>query len=105
MWFKLQEETKRFLVRALLFLLYLSMGMVAFRFLESENETAERRKLHCQIEWLKMKLNVTQEEMNNFVKVVEKAADFGYSNGWVERWSFTGSLFFSGTIITTIGKY
>lgn len=84
---------------------YLSLGMVAFRYLESENETKERLKTNLWIERIQRKFNISQEEMDSFVKSLQKAADLGYSKDWVERWSFTGSLFFSGTIITTIGKF
>ena len=79
--------------------------MFAFRFLESQNEVEERQKTELQIKRIRRKFNISKEEMDNFVKILAKASDLGYSRGWVERWSFTGSLFFSGTIITTIGEF
>jgi hypothetical protein len=80
------------------------MGMVVFRSLESENEAKERREAQKDIEHMRFKFNISVKEMQEFVKVIERAASFGFTDSWVEKWSYTGSLFFSGTVITTIGK-
>ena len=100
----MKNETKKLLMRSLFFLLYLVIGMVAFRFLESGNEKRERTKAKEAIDRMVRKFNISKKEMLEFVEVVSTAASLGYTEGWLERWSYIGSLFFSGTVITTIGK-
>lgn len=101
----MKKETRRLIVRTFLFLSYLALGMVVFRILESNNELIERRKAQRDIEEMKGKFNVSDEEMRRFVTVIERAARYGFLSNWVEKWSYTGSLFFSGTVITTIGRF
>lgn len=76
-----------------------------FRLLESENETVERLQAQEDIERMRRKFNVSVEEMQEFVEIIGRAASFGFLSDWVEKWSYIGSLFFSGTVITTIGAY
>lgn len=101
----MKKETRRLIVRTFLFALYLATGMVVFRLLESENETIERLKAQEDIEIMRRKFNVSVLEMQEFVDIIQRAASYGFLSNWVEKWSYTGSLFFSGTVITTIGKY
>jgi len=100
----MKKETRRLLVRTLLFLFYLAAGMTVFRYLESQNETIERLKAQEDIEQMRKRFNVSVVEMQQFVDIIQRAASHGFLSNWVEKWSYTGSLFFSGTVITTIGK-
>ncbi|EDO47668.1 predicted protein [Nematostella vectensis] len=100
---KIHRETKRLLIRSFFFILYLVMGMVVFRFLESGHEKKEREQVQKDIQRIRHKFNISRKEMKEFVDVVQKAASFGLTQDWLEKWSYTGSLFFSGTVITTIG--
>lgn len=100
----MKKETKRLLVRGTFFLLYLVMGMVVFRLLESHNEQAGMLKAKQAVDHMLIKHNISHEEMKEFVAIITEAESWGYTSGWLEKWSFTGSLFFSGTVITTIGK-
>lgn len=101
----MKKETKRLLVRGTFFLLYLATGMVVFRQLESHNEQLGMLKAKQAVAHMMTKYNISDENMKEFVAIITEAESWGYTSGWLEKWSFTGSLFFSGTVITTIGTY
>lgn len=91
-------------VQLLVFFGYLVFGALVFQALEIENEKEEREKLILTKARLQKKYNVSEEDIKKFMRLVQMTADQGFSNEWVDRWDFVGALFFSGTVVTTIGK-
>ena len=100
----MKKETKRLLVRGTFFVLYLAMGMLVFRELESHNEQLGMLRAKQAVDRMLIKYNISHDVMNEFVATITEAESWGYTSGWLEKWTFTGSLFFSGTVITTIGE-
>lgn len=92
------------IIQLILFFSYLVFGALVFQALEIENEKRERENLVLTRTQLQFKYNVSDKDIREFMKLVQTIADQGFSDEWVERWNFIGALFFSGTVVTTIGK-
>ena len=92
-------------IQLILFFCYLIFGALVFQALELEKEKQERSILLDSRRGLQEKYNVTEEDLKLFIKLVQAIADQGFSDEWVDRWNFIGALFFSGTVVTTIGQF
>lgn len=101
----LKGPTKNLVLRTTLFLVYLLFGAAVFQTIESGAEHREIHHFDKVQQQMKEKYNISDDEMNNFFTEVSKAIDDGYFDVAYDRWSFAGSLFFTGTVVTTIGKY
>lgn len=87
-----------------LFFSYILLGALIFQALEAKNEDVERVDMTVTKEKFRKKYNITNEDMKTFMKKIEEVVDHGYSEKWVKRWTLLGSVFFAGTVVTTIGK-
>ena len=88
-----------------LFFCYIFLGAVIFQALEAKNEMQERSSMVEVKKQLQSKYNISDMDLEEFLRRVEKIVDHGFSKHWVKRWNLLGSLFFSGTVVTTIGKF
>ena len=102
MW--LTETSKNLVVRMGIFFCYIFLGAVIFQALEAKNEVEERTKMVEAKKELQAKYNISDGDLEEFLKRIEEIIDHGFSKHWVRRWSLLGSLFFSGTVVTTIGE-
>ena len=101
----LKGPTKNLVLRTTLFLVYLLFGAAVFQTIESG---AERREVHHFDEvqqQMKEKYNISEDDLSQLFVEISRAIDEGYFDIGYDRWSFAGSLFFTGTVVTTIGKY
>lgn len=100
----LKGPTKNLVLRTTLFLVYLLFGAAVFQTIESGAEHKEIHHFDKIQQQMKEKYNISDAEMNHLFEEISKAIDDGYFDVGYDRWSFAGSLFFSGTVVTTIGK-
>lgn len=88
---------------------YLFFGAFVFDNLESPHEAAIIRELNTYVREFRAQHNscLTNDELNAFIKLISQANDKGVpATGNVSKepnWSFGQAVFFSGTVLTTIG--
>lgn len=99
----LKGPTKNLVLRTTLFLVYLLFGAAVFQTIESGAEHKEIHHFDKVQQQMREKYNISDAEMNHLFEEISKAIDDGYFDVGYDRWSFAGSLFFSGTVVTTIG--
>ncbi|XP_065170287.1 potassium channel subfamily K member 1-like isoform X2 [Atheta coriaria] len=98
----------RLLIALIVYIGYLCLGAVIFRTIEIPHGKEIARKFeHIKSEFLLANAGVSDEDLERFIAEVVAASNRGISalhNVTDEpNWSFGQSLFFSGTVVTTIG--
>lgn len=99
----------RLAVLIVFYVFYLFFGAFVFDSLESPHEQIIIRELNNYVKQFRQQHNscLTDEELNEFIKVISQANDKGVpATGNVSKepnWSFGQAVFFSGTVLTTIG--
>ncbi|XP_042159201.1 potassium channel subfamily K member 10 isoform X2 [Oncorhynchus tshawytscha] len=90
-------------------MLYLVIGALVFRTLESPQESKEHEKLlRTTHDFLRNHSCVTAQNLSDLIMSVVKAVEAGLdvkhsSTNFTSRWDLASAFFFCGTIITTIG--
>ncbi|RWS06125.1 pheromone-regulated protein PRM7-like protein, partial [Dinothrombium tinctorium] len=99
----LREENARFLLLAIVILLYMAFGATIFHFLESDEENQARRRYYAAYENFIMKYNETVNltDLNKLLFEYGNATASGLI-GKRSRWDFSGSFYFVGTVVSTI---
>ena len=101
----LKSPTKHLLGLTTLFFFYLLLGAVVFQAIESGAEKDEKLRYIAVKEQLVRKYRITDTDFDLLVDEIEKAVDGGYLKADYDRWNFVGSLLFTSTVVTTIGKF
>lgn len=108
----LKEDNARFLLLALVLLLYMVAGALIFQALEENNEIQERKTYMDQYKAKFQELQSELETANVSLSVVEdllyiwgNMTDDGHQVHGRRHWDFGGSFHFVYTIVSTIGKY
>lgn len=100
------EENARFILTAILLVSYLCFGAVLFHYIEKDNEISERENFTKEkIKYQEKFCKGRSSEECPFEEFVTFIAD-GSAAGMLSeraRFDFLGSLFFSATVVSTIG--
>lgn len=107
----LKEDNARFLLLALVLLLYMVAGALIFQTFEEENEQKERTSYLEQYEEKLQQLkedidvnNVSLSRVEQLLYIWGNMTDDGHSPQGRRRWDFAGSFHFVYTVVSTIGK-
>ena len=102
----LSQNTKKLIIRIVLFLVYLLVGAAIFQAIELRNEKKERANFP--FEDIKTKF-LTKHNISEFLRKLKKAIELGFDlqTGEFpeeEQWHFMNAFVFAGNVVTTIGK-
>ncbi|XP_067847167.1 potassium channel subfamily K member 13a isoform X1 [Heptranchias perlo] len=100
----LNEDNARFALLALLIALYLVCGAAVFSAIEQPKEKEAHRQWLRRKESFAQRYNISWAELRNFLRDYEEANVAGVRVSETRpRWDFTGSFYFVGTVVSTIG--
>ncbi|NP_001020654.1 potassium channel subfamily K member 13b [Danio rerio] len=98
------EDNARFLMLALLIIIYLLCGAAVFSALEQPKEKLAKERWAQRIEQFTNKYNLSQDDLKNFLRNYEEANVAGIRvDATRARWDFAGAFYFVGTVVSTIG--
>ena len=104
----LKSDTKRLLCLATLLGIYLLSGAAVFQVLENDNEKIEIRQLISVKRYFLNKHNMTPDDFDFLVETVENAVKHRCGSDpdqWcTSRWSYYASVYFTWSVVTTVGK-
>ncbi|KPP75268.1 potassium channel subfamily K member 13-like [Scleropages formosus] len=100
----LNEDNARFLLLALLIVLYLLCGAAVFSALEQPRERQAKEKWALRFERFSAEHNLSRAELEALLRSYEEANLAGVRvDARLPRWDFAGALYFVGTVVSTIG--
>ncbi|KAL2081803.1 hypothetical protein ACEWY4_021621 [Coilia grayii] len=98
------EDNARFLLLALLIILYLLCGAAVFSALEHPKEKQAKERWAQRFEHFSQKYNLSKRDLDNFLRNYEEANVAGIRVDTTRpRWDFTGAFYFVCTVVSTIG--
>ena len=108
----LSQNTKKLIIRIVLFLVYLLVGAAIFQAIELHHEEKQRNEFKFEV-FLKNnfteKYKISNVDMKDFLQKLKKAIELGFDLQTGEyppryQWHFMNAFFFAGNVVTTIGK-
>lgn len=101
----LTEDTARFLLLAVLILLYMGCGAAIFSLIERPSELEALQKWQMKIENFSQKYNLALADLRDFLFEYEAGYRIGIRvNITRPQWDLTGAFYFVGTVVSTVGK-
>uniref|UniRef100_A0A3P9AAD7 Potassium channel domain-containing protein n=1 Tax=Esox lucius TaxID=8010 RepID=A0A3P9AAD7_ESOLU len=98
------EDNARFLMLAVLIVLYLLCGAAVFSALEQPKERQAKERWVQRFESFTHKHNLNRTDLEIFLRYYEEANVAGIRVDRLRpRWDFTGAFYFVGTVVSTIG--
>lgn len=100
----LNEDNGRFVLLALLILVYLLCGAAVFSAIERPSELRAHGRWNGTLLNFSETFNISLQELNSFLREYEAAIAAGIrADALRPRWDFTGAFYFVGTVVSTIG--
>lgn len=101
----LKEDNARFILLAVVIVVYMLSGAALFAALERDNELQEKKMYKQHIENFKSKYPLVNEtDLQTLLDIHSKAESAGFVGNKRPRWDFSGAFYFVGTVVSTIGK-
>ena len=107
----LSPNTKKLIIRIVLFLVYLLVGAAIFRAIELPNERKERQEDQFKAvqKNFTVKYNISEDDMKQFLTKLKRALELGFDlqtadYSKIDQWHFMNAFFFAGNVVTTIGE-
>ncbi|XP_049592189.1 potassium channel subfamily K member 12 [Syngnathus scovelli] len=100
----LNEDNGRFVLLALLVIIYLLCGAAVFSAIERPSELRAHGRWNGTLRNFSETFNISLGELNSFLREYEAAIAAGIrADALRPRWDFTGAFYFVGTVVSTIG--
>jgi len=105
----LSLNTKKLIIRIVLFLVYLLVGAAIFQAIEIQYEKDKRDELQFDKvkENFTARYNISNDDMNEFLGKLKKALELGFdlqTLDYQQQWHFMNAFVFAGNVVTTIGE-
>ncbi|XP_035255563.1 potassium channel subfamily K member 12 isoform X1 [Anguilla rostrata] len=100
----INEDNGRFLLLAILIVLYLLCGAAVFSAIERPSEVQAHGRWNRTLYNFSETFNISLQDLNSFLRDYEAAIATGIrADSLRPRWDFTGAFYFVGTVVSTIG--
>ncbi|KAJ8250671.1 hypothetical protein COCON_G00225930 [Conger conger] len=101
----INEDNGRFLLLAILIVLYLLCGAAVFSAVERPSELQAHGRWNRTLYNFSETFNISLEDLNSFLRDYEAAIATGIrADSLRPRWDFTGAFYFVGTVVSTIAS-
>ncbi|NXU14070.1 KCNKD protein, partial [Pardalotus punctatus] len=101
---RLNADNARFLLLAVLIVLYMLCGAAVFSAIELPTEREAKERWEERLENFTRRHNLSRAELRHFLREYEEANVAGIRVDDIRpRWDFTGAFYFVGTVVSTIG--
>ncbi|KAF4090070.1 hypothetical protein AMELA_G00047720 [Ameiurus melas] len=101
----INEDNGRFVLLALLILVYLLCGAAVFSAIERPSEVLARARWNRTLQNFSDAFNISVHDLSSFLREYETASAAGIrADALRPRWDFTGAFYFVATVVSTIGE-